>query len=274
MTVGRPGSHHQWGDSSLDVPPEMYQGVVVVPIRVISEGMGAYVEWEADKHLVVVRYLPPTPPPPAPAATPAPTMAPTAAPTAKPVPYQEVFIVGDYLFSPKIYNEFSPGNTGSGSYTARAGWEFSALNIPWMVEADYRDFGYPHHASAPTFNANGANVSCPGNPGCVTVDRGGLGQTYVPAFTARDTEEDFRLGVVRVANPRVYVGVGYLLRSDNYAAIRGLLVGAMAPRSSLITIRTSRPTGAPGTTRTQRERAAPRSAQPDPTPYSLQHLQV
>src|SRR5476651_1702137 len=29
----------------LDVPPEIYQGVVVVPVRVMSEALGAYVEW-------------------------------------------------------------------------------------------------------------------------------------------------------------------------------------------------------------------------------------
>ena len=29
----------------LDVPPMMYQGQILVPVRVISEGMGAYVQW-------------------------------------------------------------------------------------------------------------------------------------------------------------------------------------------------------------------------------------
>ena len=33
----------------LDVPPEIYKGAVVVPVRVISEGMGAYVLWVPDK---------------------------------------------------------------------------------------------------------------------------------------------------------------------------------------------------------------------------------
>ena len=42
----------------LDVPPMIYQGNVLVPVRVISEGMGAYVQWVPDQHVVVVRYIP------------------------------------------------------------------------------------------------------------------------------------------------------------------------------------------------------------------------
>ncbi|MBD5606099.1 MAG: copper amine oxidase N-terminal domain-containing protein, partial [Candidatus Eremiobacteraeota bacterium] len=60
----------------LDVAPEMYKGVLLEPLRVISEGMGAYVQWVPDKRVVIVRYIPivATPPPtptPAPTATPA-----------------------------------------------------------------------------------------------------------------------------------------------------------------------------------------------------------
>ena len=47
----------------LDVPPEMYKGVIVVPVRVMSESLGAYVEWLPDRHICVVRYIPPTPVP-------------------------------------------------------------------------------------------------------------------------------------------------------------------------------------------------------------------
>ena len=47
----------------LDVPPMLYKGILLVPVRVISEGMGAYVQWVPDKRLVVVRYVPATPPP-------------------------------------------------------------------------------------------------------------------------------------------------------------------------------------------------------------------
>jgi len=63
VTVGKPEVIINGESRPLDVPPMMYQGVVLVPVRVISEGMGAYVLWVADKRLVVVRYIPPTPPP-------------------------------------------------------------------------------------------------------------------------------------------------------------------------------------------------------------------
>ena len=33
----------------LDVPPILYQGVVLVPVRVLSEALGAYVEWEPTR---------------------------------------------------------------------------------------------------------------------------------------------------------------------------------------------------------------------------------
>ncbi len=78
VTVGKAEVIVNGESRPLDVPPIVYHGVVLVPIRVISEGMGGYVQWVPDRRLVVVRYVeatpPPTeaPPPPAPAATVAP----------------------------------------------------------------------------------------------------------------------------------------------------------------------------------------------------------
>lgn len=239
VTVGKPEVIINGESRPLDVPPEIYQGHVVVPVRVISEGMGAYVQWVPDRHLVVVRYLPPTPPPtPAPVPTEAPTMAPTPTPTAAPTPYLDKFIAGDYIISPKVYNEFSPGNTGSNtnggfSYAVRGGLEFNLLNLPWMLEGDYRQYNYPHTQSAQTSTAN-ANQPCDGlnghavsgDPGCVTVI-GGNGNTFVPGFTVRDYDFDGRLGL-KVANPRIYVGVGYLYRANNagYPRLKGFGFGA------------------------------------------------
>ncbi|MGP6158334.1 MAG: copper amine oxidase N-terminal domain-containing protein [Vulcanimicrobiaceae bacterium] len=74
----------------LDVAPATYEGNLVVPVRVISEALGAYVVWLNDKRLVVVRYVPPppqTPAPAPPASMPAPVMtpeAPAAAPSLVP----------------------------------------------------------------------------------------------------------------------------------------------------------------------------------------------
>src|SRR5262249_40976512 len=126
VTVGKPEVSVNGESRPLDVPPIIYQGEVLVPVRVISEGMGAYVQWVPDQHVVVVRYLPPTPPP-----TPAPTEAPTptpvpATPTPAPVktPSNEIFVAGDYIISPTVYNEFSPGNKGNNSFAIRGAAEF------------------------------------------------------------------------------------------------------------------------------------------------------
>ena len=231
VTVGKPEVTINGETRPLDVPPEIYQGHVVVPVRVISEGMGAYVQWVPDKQVVVVRYMPPTPPPSAPPSA-APTTAPTVAPTPTPAPvatpYKDVFLAGDYIFSPKVYNEFSPGNTGNsgGSYAIRGAIEFPMTGLPWMLEGDYRQYQYPHNTTTAPTLAN-TNAPCDGGPplnvpghavsgdqGCVTVI-GGLSQVFVPAFSVRDYDFDGRLGL-KVADPRIYVGVGYMYRTGNY----------------------------------------------------------
>ncbi|MGZ3517154.1 MAG: copper amine oxidase N-terminal domain-containing protein [Vulcanimicrobiaceae bacterium] len=218
VTVGKPEVTINGESRPLDVPPIIYKNNVLVPIRVISEGMGAYVQWVPDKRLVVVRYLPATPPPPPtppPAATPPPTPAPTPAP--KRTPRNEIYLIGDYVYGGKVYNEFSPGNTIKASYNGRAGAEFNLFNLPLWLGADFRQYQYEHNQTSPTppVGANGV-IPCtvPGDQGCVTAIGGG-GQTFVPAFRARENDTDFRLGV-KVIDPRVYVGVGYDYRSTNY----------------------------------------------------------
>jgi len=243
VTVGKPEVVINGESRPLDVPPEIYKGVVVVPVRVISEGMGAYVQWVPDRRIVVVRFVaapvatpaptPPPTPPPTPRPTPPPARPtpppPTPAPTPVPVKYLDHFIVGDYIFSPKVYNEFSPGNTGTGiSAGARAAIEFPVFGLPWMLEGDYRSWSYPHNSGitdamyaagdqGPPRNPcphNGVLGPANGNQGCVTVI-GSYGQTAVPSFTARDTDFDGRLGL-KIAEPRIYIGVGYLHREENY----------------------------------------------------------
>jgi len=234
VTVGRPEVVINGESRPLDVPPEIYKGAVVVPVRVISEGMGAYVQWVPDRRIVVVRYVPATPPPPPPPpatptpAPPPPPPPPTATPSPTPAPPArnpyEHFIVGDYIFSPKVYNELSPGNSGTGgSYAVRGAVEFPLFGLPWMLEGDYRSFSYPHNSGInPAFFAAGVNpCNTPagvgpanGDQGCVTVI-GGYGQVPVPSFTARDTDFDGRFAL-KIAEPRIYIGVGYLHREENY----------------------------------------------------------
>jgi hypothetical protein len=212
VTVGRPEVVINGESRPLDVPPEIYKGTVVVPLRVISEGMGAYVQWVPERKTVVVRYVAAPPPPPPPSPTPVPTEAPTPPPTPSPTPspkptvYYEHFIVGDYLFQPKVYNEFAPGTKGNDfSYAARGAVEFPLFGLPWMLEGDYRRVSYEH---------SDGGTGLPGDPGFVTVV-GGYGQTEVPGFTAKDSSLDGRFGL-KVADPRIYIGVGYLNLQDNY----------------------------------------------------------
>jgi hypothetical protein len=216
VAVGKPEVIINGESRPLDVPPEIYRGAVVVPLRVLSEGMGAYVQWVPEKRTVVVRYVPAVPPTPAPTPEPAtapptqPTPPPAATPPPTPAPKlkspYERFIVGDYIFSPRIYNAISPGN-GQGSYRAVAAVEFPLFNLPWMLEGEYRQWNYPHYT-------NGKGV-CPSfDQSCVNAI-GAQGEVYVPAFTARDDDFDGRFGL-KIADPRIYIGIGYLFRNTNY----------------------------------------------------------
>jgi hypothetical protein len=225
VAVGSPEVMINGESRPLDVPPEIYRGSVVVPIRVISEGLGAYVQWVPDKRIVVVRYVaaaPPSPPPaPVPTAAPsAPPPLPTAAPTPAPRPKQveEHFIVADYIFSPTVYNEFSPGNANMGaSGTARVGAEFSLGGLPFMAEADGRQYQYNHFGTLDNVVPRNTPCSTPalqGNQGCVTT-LGGTSSVYVPSSLLLDRDIDGRIGF-RVFKPRVYIAASYLWRNTNY----------------------------------------------------------
>ncbi|MFZ0030251.1 MAG: copper amine oxidase N-terminal domain-containing protein [Candidatus Cybelea sp.] len=209
VTVGKPEVVINGESRPLDVPPEIYQGVVVVPVRVISEGMGAYVQWVPDRRLVVVRYIPATPPPSPAPPPPAPPPPPPPTPTPRPA-LNELFVAGDYIISPRVYNEFSPGNTGNSSFAVRGAGEFDLGKIPFMVEGAYAHWQYPH-------NCNGF---IPGTqtyvPECFVTTIGGAGSTPVLVTSPlADQNVDVRLAV-RVLNPRVYIGIGYMWLSTNY----------------------------------------------------------
>ena len=73
--------------------------------------------------------------------------------------YQDRFIVGDYVFSPTVYNELSAGNHFMGaSGTFRAGLEFSAGGLPLMVEVDGRQYQYQHAGTLESREHNGAGL--------------------------------------------------------------------------------------------------------------------
>jgi hypothetical protein len=232
VTVGKAEVVINGESRPLDVPPMIYNGTIVVPVRVISEGMGAYVEWVPDKRVVVVRYVAapvPTPPPaPTPPPTAPPTMAPppatpppTPAPTPAPKAYDDKFVVGDYIVSPVTYNQFSPGNAKLGpAYAGRAGLEFGlSSSFKIMVEADSRQYAYPHIGDYDSVIPRNTPCSAAFNPGaynrgCVTTI-GGQSNVYVPSFTALDRDLDVRLGL-QILKPRIYLAGSYLWLGNNY----------------------------------------------------------
>jgi hypothetical protein len=207
VTVGKPEVIINGESRPLDVPPMVYQGIILVPVRVISEGMGAYVQWVPDRRLVVVRYIPATPPP-SPAPPPPPPPPPTPTPVPVVAPYNDFYVAGDYIISPKVYNEFVPGsssnnNSGGFSYRLHGALEFAIANLPWMVEVDYRQWNWQHHCGGG------------GDPECLVTTIGGLGQSSVPTFIGRDYDFDARLGL-RILKPRIYLVGGYMWRGNNY----------------------------------------------------------
>jgi len=186
----------------LDQGPIMYHGVALVPIRVISETMGAYVLWVPEQHLAVVRYIPPTPVPTP--ALPAPTPVPTAVPTpaATRAPYLG-FVQGGFAFGTN-YNEFVDGGyCRTNSYVASGALTFG--NSPIAIKVDFRQDAYITDFNVTDSNANHLT-------GFSTID-GGFATT--PVFLAKQNTLDARLEY-RIANPRIYIGAGYLQTSTNY----------------------------------------------------------
>ena len=246
VTVGKPEVVLNGESRPLDVAPEIDHGVLMVPIRVISEGLGAYVQWVPQSRTVVVRYVvaavPAPPAPPAATAEPSAPPVTTPTPSAAPAPQKpkvSAFVSGDGLVGSKVYSELAPGVSGKNAYDVKGALEVPVGPTDIMVGGDFRQYEYNHPSNlgfipcAPSstgscgtvvgndFNYRGG--TCPSaDPGCVTVIGHGAyeqvigkGQAYVPAFTAQDRDYDARLGL-KVASPRVFVAVSYLWRSFDY----------------------------------------------------------
>ncbi len=196
----------------LDVPPMMYRGVVVVPVRVLSEALGAYVQWVPSTRVVVVRYFAtvptptPAPPTPTPIATPlpvAPTAAPTATPTPKPKNDAYQFFVAAAIAAPKTYNEFSAGQYCSRSFLVNAAYVFK--HLPLALKADYRQSAYVTSDNVTdAYNNHYTSFR--------TID-GGTAQT--PVFLARQNSLDARIEYQN-PSPHIGVGIGYLHETTNY----------------------------------------------------------
>ena len=185
----------------LDVPPMLYHGIVLAPVRVLSEAMGAYVLWVPERRLVVVRYIPATPPPIA-TPTPEPVVAPL--PTPSPTPeYVYPGFIAAAITAPKTYNEFSAGQYCPRSYLISGAYAFR--NSPFAVKVDYRQDSYVTSDNITDFNGNHFTRFA-------TID-GGV--AFTPVFLAKQSNLDGRLEY-KIASPQIYVGVGYLYTSTNY----------------------------------------------------------
>ncbi|MGH7660040.1 MAG: copper amine oxidase N-terminal domain-containing protein [Vulcanimicrobiaceae bacterium] len=206
VTVGRSEVVINGETRPLDVPPEIDGGTVLVPIRVISEAMGAYVQWVQDKHAVVVRYVPlpapaaATPAPPPPSATPAPQESYVPPTFATPAPvataYHDKYIVGDILLYPHVYNDFTFGTQQKPSFALRGAVEMASPVFHWMIEGNY----------------NGWAFAAPGGP---VFGFGRAGSVAYPAFNGWDNIADFEIGM-RVMQPRVYFVEGYAWGWSSY----------------------------------------------------------
>ena len=226
VTVGKPVVVINGEERPLDVPPEIYRGSVVVPVRVISEGMGAYVQWVQDKRVGVVRYIAPPPPTPAPPPPPPPTPAPTLAPPPPPpppppptpipvmTPKNEAYIAGNYGVGQRSTTSSAPATAQR--RTAQTARSNSASSLKFMIAGDYRSYRYTHSSqirsrrparrerpAANTINGSGQyqTGTCPpaGDPGCVTAigDQNvqalsGLGQEYVSGFARAIATSTYR----------------------------------------------------------------------------------
>ncbi len=199
----------------LDVPPMLYKGIMLVPVRVLSEALGAYVQWVPSQRVVVVRYIPPTP---IPVATPEPTAAPTVVPptpTPTPAPRSYNGFVQAAFSAAKNYNEFSAGQYCPQSYLIAGA--YMLRNSPFAVKVDFRQDAYVTSDNLTDGIGNHYTQFS-------TIDGG---TAFTPVFLARQSTLDARLEY-QVAAPRIYVGVGYLHTADNYGypSLNGFGVGA------------------------------------------------
>jgi hypothetical protein len=216
VTVDKPEVVVNGESRPLDVPPIMYKGIVLVPVRVLSEALGAYVQWVGSRSIVVVRYIQP-PPPATPMPTVAPTVAPTAAPTLPPpVPTPTPtpasterlapgFVQAAIGFGTKNYNELSAGGYCD-TYIVNGAYEFGGpSNSTFAVKVDYRHDTYLTSSNLTDSFGNQYTRFA-------TIDGG---TAFAPVFLAEQSTLDAR-AEYQVAAPRFYVGVGYLYAANNY----------------------------------------------------------
>ncbi len=207
LVVGRHEAVIDGTTRPLDVPPIQVGTAILVPVRVIAEVFGAYVQWLPDRHAVAIRYLAPSALAPAEGpvalatalATPGPrrTVGPGPA-LPKAPPSNETFIAIDPLLTPRVANAFAPAVLGSSgtSFSIRGVDEFDFFGGQFEIGARYTKNHYAHRT------------------GPVTVI-GGNGVTNVGAFIANDYALDADFGVA-LTPEKFYLAASYAKISNNY----------------------------------------------------------
>jgi hypothetical protein len=215
----------------LDVPPEIYKGVLLVPVRVMSEALGAYVQWVPDRRITVVRYIPPTPvptPPPTPPPTAPPTLAPTPTPTPKPIVHRGFVQAG--LETGKTYNEYAAGQHDVGqSYVAAGAYEVEnwAFKVDWVqhtYDSTVNGVVPAGPATSPCLPIVqfGAGAAAAGTPTTFfnTIDGG---TCFTPPFKGRDSNMDVRLEykIWKPVNMYILGAYGQQTSNSGFPALRG-----------------------------------------------------
>ena len=85
------------------------------------------------------------------------------------------FVVGDYVYSPQIYDQLSASGTADGGLRLKAAAEFPLFNIPWLISADYSS-------------------------------------AYAPQLKPPVSEAEAHVGL-KLPAPQLFVGIGYLYRA-------------------------------------------------------------
>jgi hypothetical protein len=221
VTLGKHDAVINGESRPIDVPAEMYKGAVMVPVRVMCEALGAFVQWVPSERLTVVRYIPPTPvptPPPTPPPTPMPTPAPTQTPTQAPAaPHYHGFVQWGYTFS-QSSNEFVSAGYGVDEHYIASG---AYLFNPFAIRFDFRQDQYNSTVNGvipqPIATCNPSlspNPSTPGGPATffTTIDGG---QCYVPPFLGEQRTGDARLEY-KVIDPHINIAVAYKEARPSY----------------------------------------------------------
>ena len=61
MTIGSKIALVNGKSVSMDVPPQIVNGVTMVPLRFIADHLGSVSQWEADTQTITLQYLPLSP---------------------------------------------------------------------------------------------------------------------------------------------------------------------------------------------------------------------